>query len=582
MIQKDDPYVKKYQNKYIDKINFLQKVITEQETGENVFKVINLEAGLGKSYYTDLIIKDYLHNNWQDKRKFLVVKRFNDESITSAKRIESGFLGNQAVAITSETWKKWRKMIDELIKIPVIIISHKRYIDLCLKDNERSIFTKERHTLIIDEKINFPIYTYSDRFQSEIRGMISIVNRELFDEICLQLQEIIEKYKDSTACIKVNPEISKKKLKQFKNMMHVEISQKVSQHEKRLMCDFLDTILLCYDSKVIKIYNGQKISTLNRNHKHWGLRNNIILDASAKIDGIYLTDTEKYDFRKQTPFIDHSKSEFIHIDLKSSKHYIKQNENKYLDQMIELINERQIEGEKTLIVIHKQFAETLYLKMIHKYGDKVWKDKQKEYDSEYNNQPFAITWFGNLVGKNDFADFNNIWVLGTPNIPLSNYLVHYMQYADKSLGKNGLKIYEGKFINEKFKRVQEGYVAAEIYQTLKRIQRNPEPKGKFYIVTKDKEMIDTVLSQLKNAKLTETITLQEKEISKKPTKNELIAQYIIHKVEETNKKQTLLKKDLSKMFGTIRWERVKQHPDIKKLNKQGKLKEQRKYFVIYP
>lgn len=123
IIQRDDAYLKVYGDKYIQKIEYLRKLILEQETGENIFKVVNFEAGLGKSRYTDLIIKQYF-DEWNFNRKFLIVKRFNDESERSAQTIqENSFLRDHVVVITSENWQKWKKNAKELQSKQVIIIS---------------------------------------------------------------------------------------------------------------------------------------------------------------------------------------------------------------------------------------------------------------------------------------------------------------------------------------------------------------------------------------------------------------------------------------------------------------------------
>lgn len=584
LIQKDDQYVIEYGDKYISKIDYLSKLITEQETGENKFKVINLEAGLGKSYYSDIIIREYLHTHafTKNKRKFLIVKRFNDESDNSAITIESGFLQEIVAVITSETWQDWKLKIDELIQKPVIIISHKRYIDLCLNDEDRFIFIEGRHTLIIDEKMNFPIYTYTDEFYSRIRGLINNVNRDIFDKTCENLHNILDEHSDSTACCRVYPEINEDLLQQFKNMMNGEMANS-NLSKKRLLEEFLDTVCNLYNKDILAIINSKNISTLNRYHKHWGLDNNIILDASAGIDGIYKANDEKYILQRQTPFIDHSESEIIHIKCNSSMGAIKNNQKEYFEKMIELITERHKENEKTLIVVHKRFADYIHKQFINKFGfENVWKDKEdKETDLDYNDQQFAISWMGNLIGKNDFKDFNNVWILATPNIPMNNYLVQYMQYGDKTLGKKGLGIYQGRFKNDEFRAIQEGYIASEIYQSIKRIQRNAKPKGKFYIVNRDEIIINKVLSHMKNATITEEIEVkfEEDEQEKKITKIDQISQYIKQIIKDGEIKK-IPKSDVKKLYGSIRWDRVKEHPDIKELMKKGKLKEQQRYFVV--
>ncbi|MGZ0086366.1 hypothetical protein ACWNXI_12575 [Caldibacillus thermoamylovorans] len=576
MIIPNDDYSNVYGNKYIQKIEYLRKLILEDETGEDTFKVVNFEAGLGKSRYTDIIIREYL-NEWNLDRKFLIVKRFNDESERSAQVIQEGsFLRDHVVVITSENWPQWKKNAKELQSKQVIIISHKRYIDLCENNAERAIFTKDRHTLIIDEKINFPIYTYSYQYYSDIRKYISYANAKLFDEACQALNEMADD--PSTSCTRIYPKIEKGLLQQFTDMINDEIQRASDLETKRKLEHFLDTVALFYDKNVLALHNSKELYTLNRKHKHWGLQNNIILDASAGIDGVYEVH-KKFDLRRQTRLIDHSQSKFIHVKMNSSKSAIAANQKKYFEKIMQMIRERHVDGEKTLLVIHKKYADTLYGHMKKVFGDDVWREKEKETDPDYNGQSYAISWFGNLIGKNIYRDFDNAWILGTPNIPNAHYLIHYMQYADKTLGKNSLQVdRNGKFKNDKFRAIQEGYIAAEIYQSLKRVQRNPKPKGKFYIVTKDEEIVQKVLGQIKNAKLTETIKpkeeQKEKSTRKEPTKIDQIVQYIHTLVKDGQKK--IYKSDIQMQFGTIVWNRVKKHPNFQKL----KLKEQQKYFVV--
>jgi hypothetical protein len=586
IIQKDDQYINVYGEKYIEKIDFLNKLITEEETGVDTFKVVNLEAGLGKSFYTDIIIKHFLESEFWASRRFLLVKKFNDESYISAGRMKHSFFTDHVAVVTSETWEKeWKNNTEELRNKRVIIISHKRYIDLCEKDKEREVFTHKRHTLIVDEKVNFPIYTYSDGFYSEIRGIVSPHNREsIFDKACSPLNNLIEELKGSTACIRVHPEIDEKLFLEFEIMMMSEISKASNKH-KRLLYDFLDTVTLCYDKNILAVINSGKICTLNRNHKHWGLKNNIILDASAGIDGVYQVNKTKYQLQRQTSFIDHCESTFTHINFKSSKSFITSNQTEFFNKMLGLIESRHKEDQKTLIVVHKKFATYLHNVMKQKFGDgNVWKEKsEKKFDSDYSNQQYAISWFGNLIGKNEYKDFDNVWIMGTPNIALNNYLVQYMQYTGETLGKKGLGVYKGKFKNDEFKVIQDGYIASEIYQSLKRIQRNANPKGNFYIVNSDEEIVKKAISPMKNARISDEhhIEIIDENAVKKVTKIDLIAEYIKSQVKELSDKAQIKKSDIVNLYGTIRWDRVKIHPTITELMVKGILREQARYFVVF-
>ncbi|EJL1640118.1 hypothetical protein NL868_001295 [Shigella flexneri] len=586
IIKDDDPYIKEYGKKYIQKIGYLYDLIFNKPSGEGNFNVVNFEAGLGKSKYTDAILRWHIENQWAKKDKFLVVKRFNEEAISSAAYIQQAnpFLIDLTAVVTADSWKRhWRQHSDRLKQATVIFISHKRYIDLCLNDKERTIFMEGRTTLIIDEKINFPIYTYTYDFYSTVRGLLQYHNSKLFDEVCEPLNLLLEDNKKTKKCFKVSPKMKKKKLENFKSMMESELNDTSNLDKKRKITEFIDTLNNLYEEKTQAVINNNKICTLNRKHKHWGLQNNLILDASASIDGVYYVNP-KFELSKQTPFIDHKDSKFIHFNVKSSQSEIEKNKHAYIDKLTDNIIHRHKENDRTLIVIHKKFSKAMYDMLIIKVGrNLVWKDKDNKLsDPDYLNQEYAISWYGNLIGKNWASDFTQCWIAGTPNIPNNNYLIQYMQYADKSLGKRSLETYQGKFKNDSFRAIQQGYIAAEMYQSLKRIQRSPKPIGEFFIVNKDEELIKSILSQIKGASISETyeFKLAEKE-EKTKTKIDMIADYITAQVALKQDKEHIEKMEVKNHFGSIRWDRVKSHPNVNELLQKGTLREQARYFVVF-
>jgi hypothetical protein len=68
------------------------------------------------------------------------------------------------LGIHSDNWSdEWKFNLNEIKDFPLLIITHKRYIDLCLDEELRQYFIEDRGTLIIDEKIEFPIYFFSKR-----------------------------------------------------------------------------------------------------------------------------------------------------------------------------------------------------------------------------------------------------------------------------------------------------------------------------------------------------------------------------------------------------------------------------------
>ena len=94
-------------------MNYLVKAITEYETSEDQFNVLNFETGLGKSYTVDRLLLEITNYHWDIKKKYLIVKRFNEESIKSEKYINSEFV-QAAVAITHDNWNKWQNKLDDL------------------------------------------------------------------------------------------------------------------------------------------------------------------------------------------------------------------------------------------------------------------------------------------------------------------------------------------------------------------------------------------------------------------------------------------------------------------------------------
>jgi hypothetical protein len=568
IIEKDDPYVIEYGDVYIDKINYLKKLITEQETGKEVFKIVDFEAGLGKSKYTDLIIKDYLNEvEWTNQKKFLIVKRFNEDSINTANVLESGFLKNSTLAITSENWNnEWKDNLEDLHIKRVLIISHKRYVNLCLDDNIRKYFTKGRHTLIIDEKVMFPVYTYNDELYNAVHKIFPHALRDPLKNICQGLNNIlisIKNNKQSNAVTRVFPK-TKFNIESFNQLIEYNKHIFKTNKDKAIIEYFLEGLNLWYSMETVSIANAGNISTCNPKHQHWGLKNNIILDASAGIDGIYRANTNKYRLQRQTHFIDHQQSKFVRVDFNSSKTNINSEKNNYFPEMARRIVTETKGNEKTLIVIQKSLSDQFYKHICKVAGiEKVWKDKSdKKLDFDYNNEPFAIAWFGNLIGKNTFKDFNNIWILGSPNIPLEQYLIQYMHYSCEGIGRKGLTILKGRYKNSLFRSVQEGYIISELYQTLKRIQRNPKPAGKLFIVHHDEDIVNSVIGRIKNAAITETITLdfkqkekEEKEKTKKQTKPELVRHYLLQQKSGT----IISNEDLKKRFQITNMSKVINH-----------------------
>ena len=561
----NNQYAQVYGEKYTKKINYLADVITRESSNPNKFYVFDFEPALGKSYYTNLILQQ-VYNGFNTK-KFLVVKRFNEDAQNTLDIIESGFRTGDAIAITSQNWQKWRCNLDKLSQMKIIIISHVRYIMLCEDEKTRQYFTKERDTLIIDEKINFPIYTFNDEKYKEIHNILPHSLRNELSKICQPLFNILSEMKLEkryNKCVKVKPQIHYKIYQAFKRQVEATLENKTIENLKsrQKVKEFITTLDLLYGQIKVNgkiknqcIYNGGNISTHHPLHEHWGLQNNIILDASASLDGVYKVNPDKFQIIRQSRIIDHSESEFYRINFNSSKSKIKEYSDQYFNEIITKIKEYKQENDKVLIVCHKEYTNKLQ-KLLSQQFDDFWIDKKDDDDPDYNSQSIAVSWYGNLIGKNWASDFTQVWLISTPNIPIEHYLIHYLHYTDDTLGNKSLDIYKGRFKNSIFNDIQTGYIAAEMYQSLKRIQRNPKPKGKFFIVMNDEEIFENIMKQMDKAKLTKVIELGIVQKENENNENHVdqvdqFIQYILNKPKGTYPKKEIKRETGIKNLGRV-------------------------------
>jgi hypothetical protein len=564
----NDIYAKIIGQPYVTKINNLERRILKAETGEEKFVVINVEAGVGKSIQTNRIVAHHLVNLEAElHRSFLILKRFTEDVIDATHAIGvHDVMDNMVLGITSDNWKEWMDRPNKLRDFRVLIITHERYIRLCLDKQLRGAFTEGRHTLIIDEKISLPVYSFSEKVYREMQVALPFQLQEELIQVCKPLfskiTQLQSKRNSNNECIRCKPEINDSTLTKFINV----VNSNMSNIDKRNWNDvrkFLIALEVLYSTDCL--YNGGRITSFNRGHKLWGLKNNIILDANGEIDYTYkIADNINVD--RQSKVIDHSKSTLYWIKHNSSSSYIRNTKKEYFEEVCRLIREKQNEIDKTLIITHNEFEKTV-IEHLKKHGD----DKIGIGDN-YNGESLAVNHFGNLIGKNIYRDFTQCWIIGTPNIPMETHLIHWMQYAQRSLGKKGLKMVKGKdkygFKNEEFEKVRMGYLIGEFYQCIKRIQRNPQPQAGFFIITKDEDIVKGVSKQMKNIMqvvLPDLVIETKKEDGRGKGKNEKVTALVNYLVQLPRGEYP--KGELCEKAGinTAHFSRYRNNVEIKKL-----------------
>lgn len=497
---------------YKKQMKHLAELITKGQIGKGKFVVLGIEAGVGKSRETDRAIARYLNNVNEWDRKFLLVKRFNEDVYESAKRINC-FCKNHhvAIGITQDEWKQFLREQDfsRIEMYQVVIITHVRYRSLSQKSHEyyRTFFEKDRHTLVVDEQLEVPVLHYNDHTFGQISACLPYEFKDMIDRLCKPLQAELERCnleKKNNYLLKAFPVVEKRLVSEFQERVndHHFLNDN-SKNTVRTFIDFLNNI-----ETTTCLYNpafagkGARISALCLRLDRWTLENNIILDASAGLDKRYrFANDMQVDI--QPNFVDHFKFTFNHVRFNPSRANKNQSEDFY-PKITALIREKHFTKDKTLVVTHK-YDEKTVIKHLEQNGF-VFGNNRKGRD-------IAVAHFGEIIGKNHWKDFNNVWIVASPNIQVEVYALYWSFFAQKAITDENLCIKkDGKFgfTEDKFEEIRKGCLASDIYQAIKRIDRDVKKQSQIYIVASDDEVVTKVRNQLKNVKVGETIELDVK------------------------------------------------------------------------
>lgn len=583
-----------FEEKYQQKADVLKDFILNRESGEDTIYVFNHEAGFGKSRITDEVLQQEIIDTScidlaGDDHKFLLVKKFKKDVLQSEETISSGGRFKDVVlGITAENWTdgaKWRYKKEQLKHFKVLIITHSRYISICTDEDERQALMEGRHTLIIDEKVEFPIYSFDERQYDKLQKYLPKPAPPLLYEITLPLFEEMKFQKSRTneaGKVRFNNEIliCSPMLKNKESLIS-EMRNLVDKNTRLKLNDSIDA------NKIIKalenlygkkcLFNGEKISTILEHHKFLTLKNNILLDANGEIDALYSDRlSNRFESKRQTKIIYHDNCEIQHLHFNTSKASIVKLEEEYFSKIINLIKEEHKPDDKTLIIMQKRFVMddnkrvASFVNRLYKNGIHSVFVGSEDEENNYNNESYAVNWFGNLIGKNDWKDFNQCWIIGTPLLPMDTYILNMWQYTGKMNWKIGKEVVkkEGvqQFKNKDLEKIRKGYIVGEIYQAIKRIQRNHHPHAQFFIVNNDNDVFDNVVKHLPNVQVREPI-----ELDLKSEKNR--ARLESMKQGKENKTLKILDVVLSKNPGSYTKSLIEEEAEIAK----GKLS---RYFRI--
>ncbi|MFP9126795.1 hypothetical protein [Niallia sp. BSM11] len=278
-----------------------------------VFQVFAWEAGLGKSKFSTQYIAECIEEstfNSGEIPKYLIVKKFKSDVEETVKALKQSYAydlfgEDTVVGITSDNWKYWRKNLNKLESCLVLVITHQRYIELCVEELKAPF--GNRDTLLIDEKIEFPIYTFSKGNYDKVRPMLLHSLQKELDKVTSPLLEKLEMYQlgNTNEIIVDSVLFDVSKLKDFQNL--IEENKESIKGNLNDLITFIEQLIFFYSDEVI--YNGGKFYAVNNKMKLRMLSNNIMLDASATVDSIYKGN--KFKIIESRRIIDYSRCTFV-------------------------------------------------------------------------------------------------------------------------------------------------------------------------------------------------------------------------------------------------------------------------------
>lgn len=455
----------------INKREEQQLYIREQilrESSNNNISILNNEACVGKTYATEEALVIATNNN----RKSILIRADIEDSISSRDRINTLINTEIAFALNNETTKNTTDFMQSVIEYPILILTHQKYKLLSEDKTLRNKICKDRDILVIDEFVDIV-----DKISVTLDDLHQLI-KDLRD-IDIYLANKFKVVKDNLDSVLINTT----KLEYFEGMSY--LSRELNEIIKIIEATELDVT----KSKIINrlkhikcILNNTSIKDrnafygYNSQRKMWLLNNTVMLDASAGINYIN-SKSNLYILDRQERIIDYSNWCFNICKFNSSKYNINKT-REYFDTINNHLKELS-KDKKVLVIGNKESRK------------KILVDDNIEYD-----------YFGNLVGKNNYKDYSCVYVIINHQFSFANYVIDYMYYNNnREIELDCICGYDNvyRFRNQELEEMRVNSITANLYQAIKRINRDNSKKTEVYIINSDNKVITKLLKEFRNA-----------------------------------------------------------------------------------
>ncbi len=509
-------------DKRLKQLTYVSHVICQYSTPRDLFNVLDPECTAGKSVIVCYTIAE-LYLKTRETTGTVIVKNFDLEVNQTVNRINQLTAERTAIGISASNWKDERSNLDQY---HTVVITHSRYWQL-LKNKELDKFLKfyrgiERRNFIVDEycdlakkksfgvqkpeKLSKPVpeeFEYLD----ELSKLLDREPRKDFDLLIEPIVKEVSLHRhEEKKMFFAKFQFNKVLFNRVKSLVKANFKGASGVSKNQFLNRLEDISLLLRYGGVI---NNNTISFCDPSVRYMGFSNNIILDANGGFDHKYALN-EKLKVIPQGNFRDFSQAKIYMYRVNSSKNGIKKAIN-YFKECGKLMAKHVGNNDKALVVIHKEFMDA--------------SDFEQHILPLTKNHSISVDWYGNLQGKNDYGNFNKVFILGTPRNNSVDYVLQYHYHTLKPINKQRTLRMVGNgetyaFKNRDMDKLRITQSAGDIYQAILRIDRNRESfTGEIFLMCKDSDVEKLILKQFKGniKKITKSLDIKyDKDAPPKP------------------------------------------------------------------